>query len=804
MSYALDVFVSTSSQLASACANAASGHVIKIAAGSYDGPFSLNGKNNVTLTSYNGTVFLRGNANPATNGFAVLSINNSSNITITGLKFHRSWGNFASGVEVHGSGNTLTISNCEFYDIGWTQNKLTMPNSSKNANALIIVGSTATPYSNITLSGNTIHDCITGYSENMSLAGNIDGFLIENNHIYNNTNIGIDCQGHFSWTGAPANVNYSRNGVVRYNVVHDYQGPPALDAAAGIYIDGGSSIILENNLVYNYKVGLDVGCETPNKTNSNNIVRNNVAYNCDLAGLFLGSNQSTSVCLNTKVTGNTFFKNGFGVFDNGQIAFQNNSGSIVKNNIFYPTNGRFALVQMNGTSTSTASITHNLYYRDNGNISNLYFNINGDNQAIKQNPLFVNAGLLNFHVQSSSPAINAGDPAFTPAAGEVDLDGQARMLNGRVDIGVDEVLTGTPPPPAPTNLSATAVSTSQINLSWSASTGATSYSVERSLTSGGTFTQIVAGLTTTSYNNTGLSPSTTYFYRVKASNGSGTSSPSAQASATTQSSPNPTTITIDGNASDWASIGTIATNGTGGLSSLKAADDATYLYVLAQGSSISTHYQLYIDTDNNNTGGAEYNDTAWPSTGFNYMVEDGDLYQYSGNGTSWAWTFVGTITAVKNTTVLEARLTKSSLGALSGTIRLAVASVNSGWSAIGFVPASGGSGAPYTLGSSASARIAFGNEEPAVSFEESTREGSMKVYPNPSRGTVQVEYTTKTSGLVSLDVVDLSGKVIQNSERSIKPAGHYQRTLHIEAGGMYIIKLVKDATMECKLVNIEP
>ena len=41
--------------------------------------------------------------------------------------------------------------------------------------------------------------------------------------------------------------------------------------------------------------------------------------------------------------------------------------------------------------------------------------------------------------RSVSPARDAGDPAFTPATGETDLDGQPRRFGGRVDIGADEV-----------------------------------------------------------------------------------------------------------------------------------------------------------------------------------------------------------------------------------------------------------------------------------------------------------------------------------------------------------------------------
>src|SRR5579875_473528 len=93
-------------------------------------------------------------------------------------------------------------------------------------------------------------------------------------------------------------------------------------------------------------------------------------------------------------------------------------------------------------------------------------------------------------------------------------------------------------PAAPTNLSATAVSASQINLSWTASTtSGVTYSVFSSTTSGFTpsaSNQIASGLTGTTYSNTGLAASTKYYYVVQAVNCAGGAS-SSQASATTQS-----------------------------------------------------------------------------------------------------------------------------------------------------------------------------------------------------------------------------------------------------------------------------
>jgi len=94
----------------------------------------------------------------------------------------------------------------------------------------------------------------------------------------------------------------------------------------------------------------------------------------------------------------------------------------------------------------------------------------------------------------------------------------------------------TPPdtaaPSTPTGLSASAVSSSQINLSWSASTdnvGVTGYRVYRA----GTLLATLGAVT--SYQNTGLSASTSYSYTVQALDAAGNASAqSASASATTQ------------------------------------------------------------------------------------------------------------------------------------------------------------------------------------------------------------------------------------------------------------------------------
>jgi hypothetical protein len=95
-----------------------------------------------------------------------------------------------------------------------------------------------------------------------------------------------------------------------------------------------------------------------------------------------------------------------------------------------------------------------------------------------------------------------------------------------------------PPPGAPSNLSAKAASSSQINLSWSASpTSGVTYDIYSAATSGLqplASNRIASGVTGTSYSNSGLPPSTTRYYVVTAQKNSVESVASNQATGTTR------------------------------------------------------------------------------------------------------------------------------------------------------------------------------------------------------------------------------------------------------------------------------
>ncbi|MBU0622160.1 MAG: fibronectin type III domain-containing protein [Gammaproteobacteria bacterium] len=127
------------------------------------------------------------------------------------------------------------------------------------------------------------------------------------------------------------------------------------------------------------------------------------------------------------------------------------------------------------------------------------------------------------------------------ASGHVDLDTNGDFTGVGPD-GTTIIRSGTTPvatvPDAPTGVTATAASTSQVDLGWSAVSGATGYRIYRSTTSGqavGSMTDVLGGSTQagTTYSNTGLTASTAYYYKIVAVNATGDSAASTEVSATT-------------------------------------------------------------------------------------------------------------------------------------------------------------------------------------------------------------------------------------------------------------------------------
>lgn len=110
-----------------------------------------------------------------------------------------------------------------------------------------------------------------------------------------------------------------------------------------------------------------------------------------------------------------------------------------------------------------------------------------------------------------------------------------------------ELITSESVPVPPTGLTATADGTSEIDLAWNTVSGATSYRVLRSTSSGGTYTEIENAVATTSTSDATASTGVPYFYVVRAVNDNGESADSNTATATLQLvAPTNLTATVNG------------------------------------------------------------------------------------------------------------------------------------------------------------------------------------------------------------------------------------------------------------------
>ncbi|MFZ0699719.1 MAG: protease pro-enzyme activation domain-containing protein [Thermoplasmata archaeon] len=121
----------------------------------------------------------------------------------------------------------------------------------------------------------------------------------------------------------------------------------------------------------------------------------------------------------------------------------------------------------------------------------------------------------------------------SPSSGTLTVNG------ANVNQGIAFTPGVNPPSGAPTLLSATAVSAAGIDLGWTNPSGALLDNAVYWGTSCGSLTKIDLGVVTTSYDKTGLSPSTSYCFTVSASTSGGEGPQSTSASTTTLAATTP-------------------------------------------------------------------------------------------------------------------------------------------------------------------------------------------------------------------------------------------------------------------------
>ncbi|OAB47259.1 right-handed parallel beta-helix repeat-containing protein [Paenibacillus antarcticus] len=355
-----------------------------------------------------------------------------------------------AGIRVRNGGSYIQLLNNNVHHI---ENRATKG----NAHGIHVLGNSIQAMTQIDIQDNEVHHLITGSSESVTLSGNIDGFTIMRNQVYENNNIGIDVAGFYKACSSPC-VDQTRNGVISGNTVHhiDTSKNPAYGMgshiAAGIYADGAANVLIERNHLYSNDFGISLASEEQGRSTSDIRVQNNYIHHNYGAGLIIGgSGSGNGGASNNKILNNTFVENDSLKQGYGEITLQwNNVNNQIMNNIMY-SNSQKVLLNKVGTNGSGNIFDYNLMYTIDG-ASGAKWNWNrttystwatytkatgNDSHSIFGDPLFIDKSQNNIQVKSGSSAIDKGS-SLNVGEGVYDYNGLARIQGKSVDIGAVE------------------------------------------------------------------------------------------------------------------------------------------------------------------------------------------------------------------------------------------------------------------------------------------------------------------------------------------------------------------------------
>lgn len=388
----------------------------------------------------------------------LVTLNNVSYVIIEGFEL-RNYGTAKKtqvpvGIFVTGAGAGDQIVNNHIH--GMTTTAPTTPTQcGSNALGLAVYGSAApAAISGLVISGNEIDHLLTGCSESMSIDGNVDGYAVTGNYVHDNDNIGIDSIGFEKVSPDPA-YDQARHGEVRGNVVAritSYGNPDygKQYAADGIYVDGGTDIVIEQNVVTGADLGIELASEHLNRLTSNVIVRNNLVYANNSNGISIGGyGKGRGGSQNVMVVNNTLFGNDTKNTGSGEFQIQwNASGNLFANNLVYATTQGLLVHNYTAGGGMAAALDHNIYYVPGGavalfdwagktrkGLSAFQAAAGQDAHSLFADPLFAGAAMADFDPLAGSPAFGAGEDLGDAVIGAADLAGNPRIGPGTVTGG---------------------------------------------------------------------------------------------------------------------------------------------------------------------------------------------------------------------------------------------------------------------------------------------------------------------------------------------------------------------------------
>jgi hypothetical protein len=443
------------------------GSTVNVRGGVYEELVSIKASGNatdgyITFRSYPGETAVLDAEHFAPDGRSgILTIHNKSYVRIEGFEIR----NFRTaehrltplGISVMGAGSHLELLKNNVHHIEQNFNGRDAPGRGGNGFGIAVYGTDAKiPISELVIDGNEVHHLKTGSSESLVVNGNVTNFRITHNVVHDNNNIGIDIIG-FERTAPDPAVDQARDGVVSGNLVYNItsRGNPAYgndQSSDGIYVDGGTRILIEQNVIHDVDFGIELASEHQNRATSYVTARNNLIYHCHTAGVSIGGyapeRGRTEHCT---VVNNTLYDNDTSGAGSGEFQMQwNMANNIFENNIVHA--GPRCLITVNKSQFKTnqppVTIDHNLYYCASGAKASAWKEFSAtvtgfdryaqstgnDRHSRFLDPHFVGAAAKDFHLQSDSPALAAGTTDGVPV-GELDLEGSPRVTSGKVDIG---------------------------------------------------------------------------------------------------------------------------------------------------------------------------------------------------------------------------------------------------------------------------------------------------------------------------------------------------------------------------------
>src|SRR5271167_753721 len=447
--------------------SARAGSTVNVRGGIYEELVSIKASGNatdgfVTFRSYPGETAVLDAQHLVPDGrSAILTIHDKSYVRIEGFEIR----NFRTaehrlvplGISVMGAGSHIELLKNNVHHIEQTFPGRDAPGSGGNGFGIAVYGTDAkTPISELVIDGNEVHHLKTGSSESLVVNGNVTNFRITHNIVHDNNNIGIDVIG-FERTAPDPAVDQARDGIVSDNLVYNItsRGNPAYgndESSDGIYVDGGTRILIEQNIMHDVDFGIELASEHKDRATSYITARNNLIYHANTAGVSIGGYDPergrTEHCT---IVSNTLYDNDTAGTGSGEFQMQYNmEDNVFKNNIVYA--GNRCLITLIRSQVDKqrppVAIDHNLYYCAPGAKASTWAGasatVTGFEQYVQStgndhhsrflDPHFVDAAAGDFHLRSDSPAIAAGTKDGVPV-GEMDLGGSPRVKSGNIDIG---------------------------------------------------------------------------------------------------------------------------------------------------------------------------------------------------------------------------------------------------------------------------------------------------------------------------------------------------------------------------------